>query len=183
MNRKNHCLIKACYLLSLLTVCLGLSAAAGEAAVPPADMMRAYEDVLLGGRSYIQCNLMDGIVVEGAAMPAEIGAWYGYLFDTPLQFEAFCVTDLDTDGNPDMLLKLPQDFGYELLRWENGQVYGFPFVARAMEALTADGEIHGSSGADNFGWYKVRFGGAVMETAEVCWKRDDPGIDFVYSIG
>ena len=143
----------------------------------------AYRNVLLGEQSYIQVNSFDG-TMEEAFMQSEISPWYGYVFEVPLRFVAFSVADLDADGSPEMLLKLSDDFGFELLRYEGGQVYGYPFVARAMEAVTADGEIHGSNGAEDFGWYRISFDTDHQPAiAIVCWQYDDPDAGLRYTIG
>ncbi len=173
----------SCILAALLLVCLGTGAAAGqETPASFEEMQMAYQNVLLGSQSYIQCNSYDEIYEE-AVMPAEITQWYGFAFDPPLRFEAYSVTDLDMDGSPEILLRLSDDFGYELLRYEDGQVYGYPFFTRAMEYVTAGGEIHGSNGAENFGWYKVDFSAEQMETVDVCWQYDDLDESIVYFIG
>jgi hypothetical protein len=171
-------------LLTLLIVSLGTGAAGAEqTAEPSQDILQAYRNVLLGEQSYVQVNSYDG-TVEEAFMQSEISPWYGFVFEIPLHFVAFSVTDLDADGNPEMLLKLSDDFGFELLRYADGVVYGYPFVARAMEAVTADGEIHGSNGAEDFGWYRVSFGADhQMAIAVVCWKYDDPDAGLQYTIG
>lgn len=177
---KRHCFHAIGILLALLIVCLGQGAAAMEQTpAAPKDMMQAYEDVMLGNRRYVQCNFYDD-VVEEVFMQSEISLWYGFVFEVPIRFIAFSITDLDADGNPELLLQLSEDFGYELLRYQDGLVYGYPFFARAMEDVTADGDIHGSNGADNFGWYRAGFDAEVMETADICWKYDDlgPGIQF-----
>lgn len=181
---KKRCFTMTCFLVALLIGSLGLGAAAAdEPAVPTADMLRAYADVLSGTQSYIQCNIFDG-VVEEAAMTDEIGQWYGFDFDPPARFIAFCVTDLDGDSNPELLMQLSDDFGYELLRYADGRVYGYPFFARAMETVTADGEIHGSNGAENFGWYWMSFGADhQLITTDVCWQYDDLGENIEYFIG
>ena len=154
-----------------------------DTAVPTAEMLRAYADVLSGNQSYIRYNRFDDVASE-AVMTDEISQWYGYIFDLPLRFTAFCVTDLDADGNPELLLKLSEDFGFELLRYAGGKVYGYPFFARGMEAVTMDGDIHGSSSAGDFGWYTVRFAADYrLETADVCRQYDDLDEGVVYCIG
>lgn len=170
-----------CLLLSLLLLA-PLAAAASITAATPLEAALAYQAVLRGEQSYIRRSLYEDMVVE-AVMTGEIADWYGYAFDTPLRFTAFAVTDLDLNGDPELLLQLSQDFGYELLRYDGGQVYGYGFVARAMEAVTLDGEIHGSSGAENFGWYRVEFSGEAMRTAVVCWKYDEESPEPRYMIG
>ena len=144
--------------------------------------MYFYRGVVTGEQSYRQVDPFEGTVTETLMTPA-ISHWYGYLFDPPLNVNAFAVTDLDKDGNPELLLKLSEDFGFELLRWYDGAVYGYPFVARAMEAVTVDGEIHASSGATNFGWLTLSFNGIDLSRPSVCWMSDEETDTFVCTIG
>ncbi|MBN1777058.1 MAG: hypothetical protein JW811_02960 [Clostridiales bacterium] len=178
---KKHCLQTVCLIISLLML-RPCAASAGQAAATPQEMLQAYQSVLLGDQSYLRYNTFDDLIEE-AVMTDEITDWYDYVPGPPFSFVAFAVTDLDMNGNPELLLQLSEDFGYELLRYDNGRVYGYPFVARAMEAVTADGEIHGSSGADNFGWYRICFHGAALRTIVICWKYDEEAPAFRYMIG
>ena len=168
-------------LLSLILCALLATGSAQEAAVPQ-DMLAAYRGVVLGEQVYLQADPFEGTVTETMMTP-EIRQWYGYLFDIPLRYEAFAVTDLDKDGNPELLLKLSNDFGFELLRFHDGAVYGYPFVARAMEAVTADGEIHAASGAANFGWVTLTFNGSELLRSSVCWMSDEETDTIRYTIG
>lgn len=143
------------------------------APVPLKAMMEAYGQVLAGKQTYFQCNNFGGVTGEATLLTSEITNWYGYEFPSPKKFVAFCVTDLDADGNPEIILKLSEDFGFELLRYENGTVYGFPFDARAMEDITLEGDIHGSSGAADSSWYQVRFQGSEMKMIGICNTQDD----------
>lgn len=163
----------ACLILSLLlTFLITGTACAQPAAAPAQELLSVYDEVLTGERTYLQCDTLDNTVTE-ATMQPDISLWYGMIFEVPLQYTAYAVTDLDQDGSLEVLLKLSDDFGYELLRAQDGAVYGYPFVARAMEGVTAEGDIHGSNGAENYGWYRVRLNGAAMETTVVCWRYDE----------
>lgn len=169
--------------LAMLVISTGLSSAMAEQpTISTKEMMQKYEDVMLGKSSYIQCNRYDDLYRE-ATMPSEIHEWYGYEFEEPLKFEAFCITDLDGDGNIEIILKLSEYFGFELLRYENGQVYGFPFVYRAMEDITLEGDIHGSSGAADSSWYQLRFNAEKLEEIETCRMQSTGTADIQYFIG
>jgi hypothetical protein len=126
---------------------------AEETMISPSDMMQSYQDVLSGNRSYMQCNHYDGVYQE-MVMPRDLFEWYGF-----------------------------EDFGFEVLHNENDQVYGFPFVYRAMEQITSSGDIHGSNGAEDYGWYQVRFDEEKMETLEICWKHSDGENQHQFYIG
>lgn len=170
-------------ILLVIFALLFAGGAAAEQTISPAQAsMQSYRDVLLGKRDYIQCNHYDSVYRE-TRFSREFRQWYGFEFESPLQIEEFCVIDLDADGGEELLLRLSQDFGFEALRYQNGQVYGFTFVYRAMEAVTSDGDIHGSSGADDFGWYQVRFDREKMQSIELCWKHAEGDERYRYSIG
>ena len=159
--------------LALLTAFLLLGAAnAGQTSAPAQDALQAYEDVLSGARTYLMCDTLENTVTEAMIQP-DVSQWYGMIFEAPLHYAAYAVTDLDGDESPEVLLQLTDDFGFELLRYQDGLVYGYPFVARAMEGVTDEGDIHGSNGAANYGWYRARFNGPVMETTVVCWRYDE----------
>lgn len=180
---KKRFLITCCILLLLLSVCSVPSLASAEqTAVAPQEALQAYENVLLGNHRYLQCDPYDDLITE-ASMTEKISSWYGFTFDPPLMFLSFSVTDLDDDAYPELLLQLSGDFGYELLRYDAGAVYGYAFVARAMEAVTQEGEIHASNGANNFGWYRIRFSGEAMQTVVVCWQDDEEPDNFRYLLG
>ena len=171
----------------LLVAGLLLSAVGGalaQTASPTArDMMEQYMQVLQGKQEYTQCNLFDN-TQRNAKFARSISDWYGYSFEKPLGFTKFCITDLDADGYPEMILSLSQDFGFELLRSEKGVVYGFPFVYRAMEDVTLEGDLYGSNGAADNLWYRVRFQANQMQQATVCETRSTNGGEPVhYLIG
>ena len=173
---------KLLILLMILTWLFATGVAAEQTMIPAQTVMQSYRDVLLGKRNYIQCNHYESVYRE-TRFSSEIRQWYGFEFEIPLRIEEFCILDLDGDGGEELLLRLSQDFGFEVLRYLNGQVYGFPFVYRAMEAVTSDGDIHGSNGADDFGWYRVRFAKEKMEPIELCWKHAEGDERYRYSIG
>ena len=149
------------------------SATPSPAPIALKAMMEAYGQVLQGKQTYIQCDTFGGATGEATLLLSEITNWYGYEFPSPKAFVEFCVTDLDADGNPEIILKLSDDYGFELLRYENGTVYGFPFDARAMEDITLEGDIHGSSGAADSSWYQVRFQGSEMKVIGICGTQSD----------
>ncbi len=180
MMRKPNKNLNRLFLLSLI-LCMLLTTGGAQEVAAPREMLSAYQAVVLGEQPYLQSDPFEGTLTETIMTP-EIGQWYGYLFETPLRFDAFAVTDLDKDGYPELLLKLSEDFGFELLRFYDGTVYGYPFVYRAMEAVTVDGEIHASSGATNFGWVTLTFTGMQEQRPAVCWMSDEASDTVRYTI-
>lgn len=137
------------------------------APISPKVMMSRYQEVVKGTHSYIQCNPFDNTAAQ-ALFTTEFKQWYGYEAEKPFTYTAFCITDLDADGSPEIILKLSDDFGFELLRYENNAVYGFPFVARAMIDITLNGDIYGSSGALDSSWYQIRFHEGQYAMQDTC---------------
>jgi len=161
--------------VSLLLWMVG-STTAEQAVTAARERMNAYQEVLLGKRTYTQCNLFDR-TEQTALFSTGFTQWYGYDFNLPMKYTTFCISDLDADGLPEMILSLSDDFGFELLRYENGIVYGFPFTYRAMEDITLEGDLYGSNGAADNEWYRVRFKADQMEQAVVCEMRSTDGGD------
>ena len=94
-------------------------------------VIQACAEVLTGKQEYIRCGETGS---ARATFQAKVTEWYDYSFPTQTAFGRFSVTDLDADGLPELLLELEDTegypFGYELFRYEGGNVYGYPFVAR-----------------------------------------------------
>jgi len=61
----------------------------------------------------------------------------------------FTIIDLDGDGIREVILMLGSygRYGYEILHYQNGTVYGYYMVSRGFEELKTDGTYEGSSSA------------------------------------
>ncbi len=145
--------------------------------------MRAYEEVLSGNRSYVQCG--ENGNGEGY-FAGSVSVWDGYESNAAFTYKRFCVTDLDADDSPETLLELWDSegypFGYELLRFENGAVNGYCFVLRALEEITLEGDVYASDGAGDNGWYTLFFQGADVQRIETCRMQSVNGYE-QYFIG
>lgn len=179
--------------LAAFCVCAGLLLCAAPAlaegteptaapAVTAQEAMAAYAAVLLDNQPYVQTG--DG--AGETTFSAQPASWYGYELGGAYTFSRFCVTDLDADGLPEIILDLPDTegstFGYELLRCEAGTVYGFAFGLRSMEEITREGDIATSSGAFDNGWYTLRFSADQVEYVETC-RMQSTGGTVQYFIG
>jgi len=146
------------------------------------EAIAAYAEVLLGRQPYVQTG--DG--AGETAFSAQPAVWYGYELGGAYTVSRFCVTDLDADGLPEIILDLPDregyTFGYELLRYEAGTVYGFAFTLRSMQDITLGGDIETSGGAGDNGWYTLRFAADQAEYVETCRMQSTNGYE-QYFIG
>ncbi len=121
----------------------------------------AFGDVLAGDRDFIETlsgerwdisRLGETITIE----------------DIPCSVHRIAVADLDGDGIREAVLqlKLGQDeyAGFEVLRYQNEEVYGYPFSYRSFLEPKVDGTFRLSGGAFYSGIGKVTFdtGSAVV---------------------
>lgn len=147
---------------------------AQPASANAAAAMQNCAGVLLGKRDYLRCGETGS---ARATFTPKVKEWYGYEFPKATSFDRFSVTDVDADGLPELLLELLDTegypFGYELFRYENGEVYGYPFVVRAMEQVTREGDVFASSGANDNGWYQLRFSGDQVQWITTCHTQSN----------
>lgn len=73
----------------------------------------------------------------------------------------FAIVDLENDGTPEVILWLVVNnndyYGFEVLRYQDGVVYGYTLWYRAFMNLKADGTFSFSSGASDNGFGTVKF--------------------------
>lgn len=89
----------------------------------------------------------------------------------------FAFLDLDNDGTPEVVLWLTvngnDDYGFEILRYQNGVVYGYTLSYRAFMNLKADGTFSFSSGAADSGFGTVKFTEKNYSIDEVTYSKSD----------
>lgn len=73
----------------------------------------------------------------------------------------FAIVDLEKDETPEVILWLEvnnnDSYGFEILRYQDGTVYGYTIWYRAFMDLKADGTFSFSSGAADNGFGTVKF--------------------------
>ena len=78
--------------------------------------------------------------------------------DIPIVAKDFSIIDLVRDGVPEVVLRLAvmedgnDEIGFVILRYENGQVWGYAIGHRSFLDLKADGSFGFSSGAADWGF-------------------------------
>ena len=87
----------------------------------------------------------------------------------------FTTVDLDYDGIPEVILWLAVNnddyFGFEILRYKDGMVYGYTMWYRAFMELKTDGTFSFSSGAADYGFGEVTFEGNTYTTEKVAYSE------------
>ncbi len=73
----------------------------------------------------------------------------------------FTIIDLDGDGDNEMVLWIQanerSDYGFEILYFQDQEVYGFTLPYRGFTHLKTDGTFYSSGGMDNKGIGKLQF--------------------------
>ena len=73
----------------------------------------------------------------------------------------FAILDINGDGEDEIVLWLQingiSDYGFEILHYQNGEIYGYTLQYRAFMNLKTDGTFLFSSGAADFGIGKMNF--------------------------
>lgn len=73
----------------------------------------------------------------------------------------FAILDIDGDGEEEVVLLLKvngiSDYGYEILHYDDGEIYGYTLPYRAFMKLKTDGTFLFSGGSSDFGIGKMNF--------------------------
>ncbi|PPK83164.1 hypothetical protein BXY41_101227 [Lacrimispora xylanisolvens] len=118
--------------------------------------------------------------------------WNGYLnelaYDSnPIKTPQFAVVDLDGDGVSEVVLAIEDYNGFIILRYKEGNVYGFIVSYRTMYNLKADGSFMSSSSSSDTSVSKVLFIGdtffqddminSVGGTPDITYFKHDMPVD------
>ena len=137
----------------------------GEIAL--AQGMPAYRAVLQEGGTFFSTDAGRELTLE------EIDKALADYDDITVTVKEFAVADLDDDGKQEVILALDTGFDgfFEVLHEENGTVYGYSLVYRAMQALKENGLIAFSSGAADSGFGRLRFAHDGYELLPVTYSE------------
>lgn len=167
-------------MLLLVGSVAGVAVAEQAQSNPLRDMMAIYKDVLLGKQPYTVLGAEGGD--REVYLKKSIDKWYDGS-EGAFTYENFCLTDLNADGYPEIILSLSDYFGFELLRYAEGKVYGYWFGYRGMQDMTLEGNIAYSNGADDNGWYQFAFAGKELTARSVAYVESDGNGNVKYFIG
>lgn len=83
----------------------------------------------------------------------------------------FATVDMDGDGENEIVLWISTgslDEGFEVLHYQDGEVYGYHFWYRALNCLQEDGTFEASGGASDTSIRRIRFleKGYAIDTLE-----------------
>lgn len=116
----------------------------------------AYKSILLGKSNFICTNL-----ANESLNISEIGQAVTDDDSVTVSATKFTVMDIDGDGEDEAVLWLQinniSDYGFEILHYQNGEIYGYTLQYRAFMNLKTDGTFLFSGGAADSGIGKMIF--------------------------
>jgi uncharacterized protein YgiM (DUF1202 family) len=137
------------------------------------DAIRAYKSVLQNQTAFFSAEDDQNMYLDqlADAFAEESGA--------PMVFTKFAVVDLDHERIPEVILWETvagvNDYGFEVLHYEDGVVYGHAFGYRSLMELKKDGTFSFSSGAGDNGFGTVKFlkDEVTIDELTYCQSNDD----------
>lgn len=115
-----------------------------------------YKSILLGKSDFICTNLANESINIG-----EIGQAVTDDDSVTVSATKFTIMDIDGDGKDEAVLWLQinniSDYVFEILHYQNGEIYGYTLHYRAFMNLKTDGTFLFSSGAADSGIGKMTF--------------------------
>ncbi len=116
----------------------------------------SYKSILLGKSNFICTDL-----ANKSLNISEIGLVATDDDSVTISATKFAVIDIDGDGKDEIVLWLQingiSDYGFEILHYQNGEIYGYTLPYRAFMNLKTDGTFLFSSGAADSGIGKMIF--------------------------
>lgn len=117
--------------------------------------------------------------------PMTLSQLLSSLENDSIQITRFAVMDLDRDGIPEVILEESAHgygWGVEILRYQDGAVYGYGLVYRAFIDLKTDGTFSFSSGVWDNGFGVLRFthNTCAVEERTYCQSSDSNGNEGIF---
>ena len=138
-----------------------------EATLPGTSPLSAYQSVLQNKAQFfstdanknLNINQLNQAVSDDSSVTAKA--------------TKLAIVDLENDGTPEAILWLAVNnndyYGFEVLRYQGGVVYGYTLWYRAFMDLKADGTFSFSSGAADYGFGKVKFTGNAYSVDKISY--------------
>ena len=109
----------------------------------------------------------------------------GSELDDPLQAHRYAYINLRGDDRPTLVVELSSGFdgAFEVLRYQEGAVYGFNFGYRALLDLTNDGTAYGSNGASDGRFYRLSIEKDRYKEEVLGYSKSNPDGSVSYFVG
>lgn len=114
---------------------------------PPMSVMQTFRSVLLNETAIFYTNKVLykdlNVVLQDSVALSELSDES----NPPKIFCQFAVVDMDGDTTPEVVLAIEEYRGFVILRYQEGQIYGYDVPYRALMALRENGAFISSQGA------------------------------------
>lgn len=133
-----------------------------------AKALAAYKSVLQNNASFLNANTQKPITIQ------QMLEDYNCTSDCTMKIIEFAVSDLDQDGTPEVCLgKSTNEYAdyVEILRYQDGVVYGYEIPSRGFYNLKTDGTFEFSSGAFDGGFGTISFTKSDYSIDEIAYSE------------
>ena len=120
----------------------------------------AFENVLLNQRQFFYTNSNSNPIYQSDVYLSEIAAEDQSTMSLP----KFAVVDMDGDELPEVVYQRGDYMGFIVLRYKDGDIYGYDVNYRGLTGLKKDGSYSMSGGSSNTSVGKMRFLGKLFDT-------------------
>lgn len=120
----------------------------------------AFENVLLSQSQFFYTNSNSNPIYQSNIYLSEITVEDQNTMSPP----KFAVVDMDGDKLPEVVYQRGDYMGFIVLRYKDGDIYGYDINYRGLTGLKKDGSYSTSSGASNTSVGKMRFLGELFDT-------------------
>lgn len=120
----------------------------------------AFENVLLNQRQFFYTNSNSNPIYQSDVYLSEIAGED----QNTMSLSKFAVVDMDGDELPEVVYQRGDYMGFIVLRYKDGDIYGYDVNYRGLTGLKKDGSYSTSSGASNTSVGKMRFLGELFDT-------------------
>ncbi len=161
-------------MISVAILVSGCTFRANNSPPPALSPVSAYEYVLQGKIQFFSVDAEEHLYISQLAQALSTDR------SVETRMTKLAVVDLNSDETPEVVLGLAvndnEDYGFEVLRYQDGVVYGYAFPYRALMDLKADGTFSFSSGAADHGFGTLEFtdNGYIVHRVTYCESRYSP---------
>ena len=140
---------------SLATTTSDAPTNSSEATLPGTSPLSAYQSVLQNKAQFFSTDANKNLNINQLNQAVSNDS------SVTAKATKLAIVDLENDGTPEAILWLAVNnndyYGFEVLRYQDGVVYGYTLWYRAFMDLKADGTFSFSSGAADYGFGTVKF--------------------------
>lgn len=120
----------------------------------------AFENVLLNQRQFFYTNSNSNPIYQSDVYLSEIAGED----QSTMSLSKFAVVDMDGDELPEVVYQRGDYMGFIVLRYKDGDIYGYDVNYRGLTGLKKDGSYSMSGGSSNTSVGKMRFLGKLFDT-------------------